>query len=158
DGNESAGRPAQDRRTGEDSVASAERQLHRSREDLDRQLRAYRQGAEAVADVDKARAGLVKANERLEQTRSQLRKALDADGLPAPTRSEVALATARADLSAAESALEKTRIRAPADATVLSLNAKVGEAVAPSPENVLVSIGDLAQLRVRAEFEERDLA
>ena len=40
---------------------------------------------------------------------------------------------------------------------MLQVNAKVGETAAPSPENVLVVIGDLSSLRVRAEFEERDV-
>jgi HlyD family secretion protein len=37
------------------------------------------------------------------------------------------------------------------------VNAKVGEAAAPSPENILVTLGNLSSLRVRAEFEERDI-
>jgi HlyD family secretion protein len=87
-----------------------------------------------------------------------LRKALAADGLPAPTRQEAALTAARADLSAADAALEKTHIRAAADGTVLLVNAKVGETVTPSPENALIATGNLTTLRVRAEFEEHDFA
>jgi HlyD family secretion protein len=40
---------------------------------------------------------------------------------------------------------------------VLQINAKVGETVAPSPEMPLVVVGDVSSLRVRAEFEERDI-
>ena len=57
----------------------------------------------------------------------------------------------------AEAALEKTRIRAAAAGTVLQVTAKVGESIAPTPEAVLLVMGDLSSLRVRAEFEERDL-
>jgi HlyD family secretion protein len=158
DANDAVGRPAQDRRSAEDAVAAAERQLYQAREDLDRQLRSRRRGAAGDADLERARAAVPKAAERLEQARTGLRKALAADGLPVPTRGEAALAAARADLSAVEAALEKTRIRAAADGTVLSLIAKVGETAVPSPENVLVATGDLTRLRVRAEFEERDFA
>ena len=40
---------------------------------------------------------------------------------------------------------------------MLQVNAKVGETATPSPENVLLVIGDLSSLRVRAEIEERDI-
>ena len=158
DANDAVGKPAQDRRSAEDGVANAEHQLQQSREDLDHTLRSHRRGASSAAELDKARAAVGKANERLEQARANLRKALAVEGLPAPTRQEAALTAARADLSAAEAALEKTRIRAAADGTVLFVNGKVGETLTPSPENVVVATGNLAALRVRAEFEEHDLA
>jgi HlyD family secretion protein len=158
DANDAVGKPAQDRRLAEDGVANAERQVQQSREDLDHALRSQRRGAASAADLDKARAAVGKAEERLEQARASQRKALAADGLPAPTRQEAALTAARADLSVAEASLEKTRIRAPADGTVLFLNTKVGETVIPSPENVMLAIGNVTGLRVRAEFEEHDFA
>jgi HlyD family secretion protein len=158
DATEATGRQAQDRRTNEDAVAAAERQIFQNREDFDRVLRAARRGTASQADLDKARAAVSSATDHLEQARVGLRKALAAEGLPAPTRAEAALAAARADLSAADAAVEKTRIRAAADGTVLAVNAKAGEAVAPSPENVLVTTANLTRLRVRAEFEERDVS
>jgi HlyD family secretion protein len=93
----------------------------------------------------------------VEQTRTTLRKALANTDAPAPTRLEAALTAARAELSLADAALERTRIRAPSNGTVLQMNARVGETVAPSPENLLVVVGDVSSLRVKAEFEERDI-
>lgn len=148
---------AQDRRTAEDAVANAERQLVQNRDELDRLYRARRSGQSTDADVDKARDAVNKAKERLDQARASLRKALAADGLPAPTRQEVALTAARADLAQADAALERTRIRAASPGTILQLNAKTGETAAPSPDNILVVMGDLSSLRVRAEIEERDV-
>jgi HlyD family secretion protein len=78
--------------------------------------------------------------------------------MPAPTRLESALAAARADVTLAEVAIERSRIRTPIDGTVLQVNSKVGEMLAPSPENIAVTLGDLSALRVRAEVEERDIA
>ena len=155
----STGKPAQDRRSAEDQVANAERQLVQSRDEFDRAYKARRSGGQAAADADveKARDAVTKAKERLDQARANLRKALAADGLPAPTRPEVALTAARADLSAADAALERTRIRAASPGTALQVNAKAGETATPSPENVLVVIGDLSSLRVKAEIEERDI-
>jgi len=157
DNNDAVGRPAQDRRVAEDGVANAERQLAQSREELDRQLRARRAGSATDGDVDRARDTMVKARERLDQARASLRKALSADSLRSPTRPEAALAAARTELSVAEAALERTRIRAASAGSVLVVNAKVGESAAPSPEAPLIIIGNLASLRVRAEFEERDV-
>jgi HlyD family secretion protein len=154
--NESVSKAAQDRRNAEDRVSDAERQLAFGREELDRALKVKRSGA-ANSDVDKAREAVAKAGDQLDQARPALRKALANNDAPAPTRLEAALAAARAELSLADAALERTRIRAPSNATVLQINARVGETVAPSPENLLVVVGDVSSLRVRAEFEERDI-
>jgi HlyD family secretion protein len=147
---------AQERRSAEDGVANAERQLVQARDEADRQLRARRTGAATDADVDKAREAVTRAKDRLEQTRATLRKVL-ADNLPAPTRQEAALVAARADLSHADAALERTRIRAASAGTILQVNAKVGETATPSPETSLVIVGNLSALQVRAEIEERDI-
>lgn len=155
--NDTGGRLAQDRRNAEDGVANAEHLLALNRDELDRNLRARRNGSASDADVEKARDNVTKARERLDQARATLRKALAAPDLPAPTRPEAALAAARAELSLAETALERTRIRAASAGAVLQVNAKAGEIVVPSPENVLAIVGDLSSLRVKAEFEERDI-
>jgi HlyD family secretion protein len=150
--NETVPKGAQDRRTAEDNFANAERALSLAREDLDRALK----GSEGSDGVEKAREVVKQALERLDQARTALRRALAAD-TSAPTRLEAALAAGRAELSLAEAALERTRIRAPSAGTVLQLNARVGETAVPSPENPLVVMGDVSSLRVRAEFEERDI-
>ena len=157
DGNESTGRLAQDRRAAEDNVASAERQLVISREEYDRLAKARRTNGATQADVDKAHDAVAKAQERLDTSRVALRKALSVDNLPAPTRQEAAVTAGRAELSLAEAGLERTRIRAPSAGTALQINAKVGEMATPSPENVLVTVGNLASLQVKAELEERDV-
>ena len=157
DSAEAVGRPAQDRRAAEDNLATAERQLAQAREEQDRITKQRRAGTGSDADVDKAREATDKARERVTQTRDGLRRALGVEALPPPTRPEAALTAARAELSLAEAALEKTHIRAAAPGTVLQINAKVGEVIAPSPEAALLVMGDVSSLRVRAEFEERDL-
>jgi len=157
-GEMSTGKLAQDRKSAEDQVATAERQLVQSRDEFDRAYKARRSGQGGPDnDVEKTREAVGKARERLDQARATLRKALIADGVPAPSRLEVALTAARADLAAADAALERTRIRAASPGTALQVNAKVGETATPSPENVLVVVGDLSALRVKAEIEERDI-
>lgn len=155
-GDVSAGNLARDRRTAEDNLASAERQLYGAREELDRTLRA-RAAAGEPPDADKAREAVTRARDRVEQMRVALRRVLSLDGVPAPTRAEVALTMARAELSGTEAALERTRVRAGITGTILALNVRAGEVIAPSLEHPLALVGDLSLLRVRSEFEERDL-
>jgi HlyD family secretion protein len=157
DNTDAAAGKAQERRSAEDAVANAERQLVQNRDELDRLWKARRTSQTPEGDLDKARDSVNKAREKLDQARANLRKALAADGLPAPTRQEVGLTAARADLAQADAALERMRIRAPGPGTVLQLSAKVGETAAPSPDNVLLVIGDLSSMKVRAEIEERDI-
>ncbi|MBO0764213.1 MAG: efflux RND transporter periplasmic adaptor subunit, partial [Hyphomicrobiaceae bacterium] len=154
--NENVSKTAQERRNAEDKFADAERQLASAREDLDRVLKVKRDGG-AGGDIDKARDAVAKAGDQVEQTRTALRRAQANHDTSVPTRLEAALTAARAELSLADAALERTRLRAPSNGTVLQMNAKVGETVAPSPENLLVVLGDVSSLRVRAEFEERDI-
>jgi HlyD family secretion protein len=154
--NENVGRAAQERRTAEDNFANAERQMILARAALDRALKARAEGGTTASELDKARAVTKAAADRLEQSRLSLEKAT-ASETPLPTRLEAALSAARAELSLAETALERTRIRAPSDGTVLQVNAKLGELATPTLEQPLFVIGDVTSLRVRAEFEERDI-
>ncbi len=154
---ESVGKPAQDRRAAEDALAEAERSLHAARVDLDRLQAARRRNAATPDEVVRARASLAAAEERLERERGDLRRVAAAAGMPMPTRLEAALAQARAEVRLAEIMFERTRIRAPIDAGVLQINVKVGELLAPSPELVAMTLGDVTALRVRAEVEERDI-
>jgi HlyD family secretion protein len=148
---------AQERRTAEDNAATADRIYWASRAEFDRVTRSFRSERATTEDMQRSRDALQAARERAEQTRAQLRRVIAADGLPAPTRLEVALTAARAELTAAEAQLERTRIRAPRAGTILSVPAVVGDIAAPSPETFVALLGDVRTLRVRAELDERDV-
>ncbi len=152
------GRLALDRRQAEDLQQTSERAVLIARTELDRTLRSKRAGTATVDDVARERATLKTAIEKMDVDRASLRRAQTAAGVPLPTRLEAGLTAARADVTLAEQALERTRIRAPSSGSVLQINSRVGETVAPSPEQVLVVVGDVSGLRVRAEVEERDIA
>ena len=145
---------AQDRRTAEDNVAVAERALTQAREDLDRAQKNQRSGRRW-----RRQQGARWREAGFRPTRADAGRAAQGVGAdtPAQTRLEAGLAAARAELSLAEAGLERTRIRAPSDGNVLLLNARIGETSVPSPESPLLVIGDVTSLRVRAEFEERDV-
>ena len=149
---------AQDRRAAEDALAAAERTMHATRIDLDRQQSALRQKTATSDDVNRARTAMVVAAEKLVQERDALRRVAMRSGMPQPTRLEAGLVAARAELVLAEIAFERMRIRAASAGTVLQANVKVGEFIAPSPEISVVTMGDISSLRVRAEVEERDVS
>lgn len=151
-------RLAQDRRAAEDKLNSTERAIATTRLVFDRLLaQRYANPASVTSDqIARSRKAVEEAVVRLAPDREAYRQSLLAEGAPLPTRLEAGLTAARGELTAAEAALERTRVRAPVDGTVLQVLVRAGELATPSPEQPLVVVGDLSQLRVRAEVEERD--
>jgi len=147
----------EDVRKAEDAIYSAERAVTGARIELDYAIGAKRTGSGSEAAVADARRRLKEANERLERERIAFVKAQSKSNLPAPSRAESAVSTARTEVRMAEAMLDKTRIRAPSNGTVLVLNAKQGEIVAPSPEQPLIVMGDMSVVRVKAEVDEGDV-
>jgi HlyD family secretion protein len=147
---------AGERRKAEDGVFNAERAVAEAQAAWDGFVLDRRAGRGSQAEVEAARLALARAQDRLTQQRADLRR-LETDTVtPLPTQTEGALNMARAELRAAEAAIEKLTIRAPIAATVLQVNAKAGEMAAPSAAQPLVLLGDVSALRVRAELDERD--
>lgn len=68
------------------------------------------------------------------------------------------LDAAKADLAAAEVALDQTILRAPQDGVVLRRFSEVGTLVTNVNPTPIVSIADLSVLEVRAEIDEADVA
>lgn len=148
---------ALERRKAEDALSDAERDLFQSRLDFDEVLAKYRTSGGPGDELVSGRNRIALARDKVERERANLDKVVAKPGMPLPTRLESSLTQARSDLSLAEAAVERMRIRAPSDGTVLSINAKVGETVAASADYGLITFGDVSSLRVRAEVEERDV-
>ncbi|MGA9266565.1 MAG: HlyD family efflux transporter periplasmic adaptor subunit, partial [Rhodomicrobium sp.] len=148
--------PARERRKAEDNLYNAERGVFDARMDLDRLISEAREGKASLADVQNARAAVAAADEKVQQEQQKLKKVLAKD-LPALKREEAALSAARADVSVISASLERMRIRAPMDAAVLELNAKIGEMAGVAAENPLLTLGNTDHLQVRAELGERDI-
>jgi HlyD family secretion protein len=147
-----ASRAAQ-RRKAEDGVSDAENAAFEARSALDQAIQRA-----APAAIDAARAELARTQTRLAQQQADLRKLETQTNTPLPTEQEGELNVARAELRAAQAALEQTRIRAPIAGTVLKVNLRPGELAVPSTEQPLVMMGDLSALRVRAQVDEQDVA
>ncbi len=149
--------PADRRRAG-DAVAEGERALADAQARLDQAVESAREAGGRPAEdgvVTAARSALVTARDELRKRREALSAAEQAAALPNFPESEVDIA--RANLSLARIALERTRVRAPIEGQVLQVNARPGEAAPASAQAPLVVLGDVSSLRVRAELDERDL-
>ena len=149
--------PAEERRAADDKADAANRALFDARQALDRATFKARSDASAADAVGKARDAVAAAQKKADAELANVARVAALPNMPLPTRLESALTQARSDLTLLENAIDRTRIRAPYDGTVLTVWAKLGETAVPSPESPLVLFGDLSSLRVRAEVEERDV-
>ena len=147
---------AYERRKAEDSLYDAERDAFEARIELDRLISLAHANQAGAKEVEKGRAAVATAEQKVEHERAALQRLL-AKNFPAPTRQEAALAAARAEVAIVTTAFERTHIRSPAVATVLELHAKLGETANPHSETPLAILGDTAHLQVRAEVQERDV-
>ena len=129
-----------------------------ARPDLARKAPLAAVGVESRSKLDEASAeAAAAAARRLALTAQQ---AL-VDGAPRPEDIRVAeaeLAQARAKAAEIRAQIDKTIIRSPIDGVVLSRQRKTGEAVANLPPTVIMHIGDISRLRVRADVDETDIA
>lgn len=141
-----------------DALFAAERAAADARFELDDVLAAKPTATGADQTLGAARKRFSDAREGVQRERSAFAAAQAKAGLPAPNRSESSLSAARAEVTVAQALLNKTRIRAATAGTVFQVNAKVGEMVAPAPDQPLVVIGDLSAMVVKAELTERDIA
>jgi HlyD family secretion protein len=103
----------------------------------------------AEAQVSQAEYNLAKAQDTL----------ADIEAGPDPEDVEVAQAkvvSAQADLEEAQAALEAATMVAPFDGTVISVGAEKGDLVSSS--DIIVTLADLTNLRVRAIVDETDIS
>lgn len=147
---------ALERRKAEDSLYTAERGAFDARIELDRLISLAANNRVSAEEVQKGRAAVTSADEKVERESTNLKR-VQAKNLPALTREEAALSAARAEVAVVSTALERTHIRAPVDAAVLELHAKLGEMASPRAESSLLVLGDTGHLQVRAEVQERDI-
>ncbi len=127
----------------------------------------------AELDADEARAAVAEAKARVDEADADVRWAESEARRQEELRRTVAgteqalerariqhdaaaarLRAARAGLARLEASLAKTRIVAPIDGVVLERRAEAGEIVAPGAP--LVTLADLARVRIEAEVDEYD--
>jgi len=135
------------------SAAAEHRELEESRSE---KLGASGAVASSTVDADTAAARVATANATAAAARYH--------SLVRGTRSEqiaaaaAALDAAKAELDGARIALDQTILRAPHDGVILRRLAEVGALVTAVNPTSIVTMADLAQLQIRAEIDEADVA
>jgi HlyD family secretion protein len=152
---QSATGKAAERRRAEDAVFDAETAAFEAQLAVDKAAIAWRASGGPATAVTQARAALARAQEEIAKRQTQLR-AVQADA-PLPNPLDAQVAAARGELALARVGLEKLKIRAPIDGTVLQINIRQGELAAPNALQSLLLIANLTALNVRAEVDERDV-
>jgi HlyD family secretion protein len=145
---------AAERRRAEDAVATAETAVFDAQAAVDSAALAARTDGASGVDLADARAALARAKNEL-ANRQNAYRGIDA---PLPTPNEAQTVSARGDLAFTRANLEKLKIRAPIDGTVLQVNIHPGELAAPTSLQPVLLIANLSTLNVRAELDERDVA
>lgn len=123
--------------------------------DVERYEKLVDRGGVSKRDYDLARTGQTQAEIELSEQEAELFHLRNY-----VTPEKKALMTAKiegatANLHLAEERLQETRITAPCNGTVLKLLKREGEGVSAFVPEAVLLFGDLSQLRVRAEIDER---
>lgn len=140
------------RRSAEDTVASAEREAWRAQETVDQLVVKHSR----AGVIDAAQAAWVASEAHLNEARRALDVVLASADAARPSRTESALAVARAELGVAQAALEKTRVRAPREGSILHVGKSAGDMASAAPDDVLVAMGDITRLQCKVELDEND--
>lgn len=140
-----------------DALAARTQADHRAAEQVrSEKLGAVGAVASSSVDADSAAARVAAATANAAAARYQ--------ALAKGSRGEQILAAsaqldaAKAELAAAEVALDQTVLRAPRTGVVLRRFGEVGSLVTTVNPTTIVTIADLAQLEIRAEIDEADIA
>lgn len=137
----------------EDLLYAAERALTHARIELDDASIA----SPPSSNIANLRRRVTDAQDRVRQETTNLNNATR-NTTTAPGRGDSAVINARAEVMMADQAWDRTRIRAPMAGSILQINARVGELLAASPEQVVFAMGDMTRLRVRAEVDETEVS
>ena len=147
----------EERREARAAYAEAQANLAFAREEYNRRLALTTNGTSSKAALDLAESNLKVAEARsaVMAERLELLEAGSRAEDIAAARAQIRIA--EANLAVAGSLLEKTYIRSPIAGTVLRLDRLAGEAITNVPPTRIAIVGDIRQLRVRAEVDETDI-
>jgi HlyD family secretion protein len=139
------------------AVREAEAVLARAERTVTRQEGLAEKHAASAQDLDNARSDLDVARAQLARTRANLAVVDSPARADEQAKAEAEVALARAQLAEARAYYEKSFVRSPINGTVLRRIRRAGEQVTEMGDTPILSIGDLAHLRVRAEVDEADI-
>jgi len=127
---------------------------------VEHQRRRQLLGKEVLSqeEADRAEREYKVATERLDAARQRFRLVDDPAREEDVKRAMAEAAEARARVAEAQALAAKAVIRSPIDGVVLRKHRRAGEMVSVSFDTPVVTVGDIARLRVRADVDERDIS
>jgi HlyD family secretion protein len=152
------GARAEEREKAAAQLAAARALEDRAHRNLARKAPLAATGIESRSTLDQAVAGAAEAEAQRQAMNAQ-RALIEAAPRPEDVRiAEAELAEAQANVAVIQAQIDKTIILSPIDGVVLSRQKHAGEAVTNLPPTVIVHVGDVSRLRVRADVDEADVA
>ena len=139
------------------AVEEAEAVLGLAKVELDRQRGLAARDLGSRQDLDRAESEYRVASAQLARARYQHELIVAPPRADDVRRLEAEVALAEARLAEARAILENTLVRSPVDGQVLRKLRLPGEQVSAMLDTPIVLVGDIAQLRVRAEVDEADI-
>lgn len=149
------GARSEERREADAAVQVAKTVLEHNLKEKERRQKLYADGVISLEETDRAEREYDVAVARLAAAREHF-NLIDTDAREEDRqRAEAEVKLQRAQLAEAKARLTKTIIRSPLSGTVLKKYIQTGELVAPG--SVIVTVGDLSVLHVRADVDETDI-
>lgn len=148
----------QERREAWQGVKEAEAMLENARAELDRRRALFERGVIAREEIDRAEREYKVAKARFDAASERHSLVDDAAREEDRAKAEADVALARAQLDGAKAVLEKTFIRSPINGVVLRKHLKSGESVSDMREMPILTVADVATLRVRVDVDETDVS
>ncbi len=147
----------QERQEAWQNAEAAKAQLENAQAEMDRRRSLYEKGVIAKEEADRSEREYKVAKARFDAAQQRHSfvddKARDEDR----AMSEADVALARAQVEEARAKYEKTFVRAPIDGVILRKHMKSGESVSEMRENPVVTMANVATLRVRVDVDETDI-
>lgn len=131
--------------------------MENARAEMERRQALYQKGVIAREESDRAEREYKVARARHDAAVERHSFVDDEAREEDRARAEAEVALARAQLDEARARLEKAFIRSPIDGVVLRKHLKAGESVSDTRDTPIVTLGDVAVLRVRVDVDETDV-
>ncbi len=152
------GSRSQERSESRATVREGEVVLDNARIERDRRQQLLERGAISRSEFDTTDREYRVAQARLDAVKERKSLVDDQTRPEDLTRARAELTEAKARLQEAEAMLTKTIIRSPINGVILRKKLKTGESVSNKGEPPIITLGELAKLRIRADVDENDVA
>lgn len=152
------GARAEERTESQAGVREAEAVASNARLERERRSKLLDRGAISRTEFDTADREWLVAQARLDASRERHAVVEDQSRPEDIQRARAEVERSRAQIAEAEALLAKTIIRSPINAVVLRKKLKAGESVSGKGDVAIVTLGDIAHLRIRVDVDETDVS